>query len=252
MNCDSAHPPPIFNSTINIAINYWGMTRSTRFVYKSHHEKLFDVLKKCGINYDIYMHTWKTDKNIVWGDEVNIPINYEEYQLLTPTHYQIDEQSLFLESINFEDYFNQKIYDLYGGDTYREWRPYLIRNHLCALESQKRVTTMCINSNKKYDFVIYIRPDVEIQTAFPIDCLSKININDIAIPADNHYEGYNDRFAIIPFSVCEKYGKRIDEIIEFRNLKGRIVSEKYVKYIIEKYYDKVHFINFNFQITRPK
>jgi hypothetical protein len=197
------------------------------------------------------MHTWKTDKNIVWGNELNIPNDYDEYKLLNPTVYQIDDQSEFLDSICFEDYFNNELYKKYGGDTHHEWRPYLIRNHLCALESQKRVTTMCMNSNKTYDYVIYVRPDVEIYDEFPIQCLSKIKDNDIAIPSDEHHEGYNDRFAIVPFNMCEKYGKRIDEILEFRKLRGRIVSEKYVKYIIEKYFGNIHFINFKFAIVRP-
>ena len=77
------------NENINVAICYWGMTRSTRFVYKSHEEKLFNVLKKDGINFDVYIHTWKTDKNIIFGREVETPIDNEEYKLLNPTEYKI-------------------------------------------------------------------------------------------------------------------------------------------------------------------
>ena len=109
---------------------------------------------------------------------------------------------------------------------------------------------MVLNSKKIYDYVIYIRPDVMIHNLFNIDFLSLAKTS-ISIPDDEHHEGYNDRFAIVNFNECSNYGKRIDEIIEFRKKHGRIVSEKYVKYIINKYYTQLNFINFKFSIIRP-
>jgi len=239
------------NNNYKISICYFGMTRSTRFVYESHYNNVFNILKNNNIEFDIYIHSWKTDKNLIWSNEVNIPNDYEEYKFLNPTIYQLDVQDDFLKNINMEDYFNEELFNIYGGNTHDEWWPQLIRNHLCALESQKRVTEICLNTNKKYDFIMYIRPDVQIYDPFPLDCLKNIKKNDIIIPNNEHHEGYNDRFAVIPFNNCEKYGKRIDEIKEFRKSQGRIVSEKYVKYIINKYYENIHFIQFDFKIIRP-
>jgi hypothetical protein len=196
------------------------------------------------------MHTWETEEPLIWETKSPFPIDYEEYKLLTPNYYQIDKQSDFLNLLNFSDYFNEDLYNIYGGDTHHEWRPLLIRNHLCALESQKRVTDMVLNSKKIYDVVIYIRPDVMINNAFDIKFLS-LDKMSISVPCYDHYEGYNDRFAIVNFNECSNYGKRIDEIIEFRKNHGRIVSEKYVKYIIHKYYTQINFINFMFIIIRP-
>jgi hypothetical protein len=82
-----------------IAICYWGMTRSTRYVYKSHHENLFSVLKSSGLDIDIYIHSWKTDKNVIWGNTSSVPIDYEEYKLLEPTEYKLDDQQAYLDSI---------------------------------------------------------------------------------------------------------------------------------------------------------
>jgi hypothetical protein len=90
-----------------------------------------------------------------------------------------------------------------------------------------------------------------IETIFDINFLN-VNENAIHIPNDEHHEGYNDRFAILNYVDCCKYGKRIDEIIEFRKTNGRIVSEKYVKFIIVKYFKEVKFIDFKFSIIRPK
>jgi len=233
-----------------LAICYWGMTRSTRYVYGSHETHVFNVLKQNNIDYDVYIHTWKTDNNIIWEHDCGIENDYDEYKLLHPDFYGIDNQADFLNTICFPDYFNEELYNKYGGDTHHEWRPYLIKNHLCALESQKRVTNMMLSSNIKYDYVMYIRPDVEIHNPINIEWL---NINDcqIVLPDNEHHEGYNDRFAIVCYQDCHKYGKRIEEIIDFRKNNGRIVSEKYVKFIINKYFNNIRFVNFRFTIIRP-
>lgn len=235
---------------VNIAICYFGMTRSLKKVYKSHINNIFQVLTKNNILFDVFIHSWKTDKNIIWEKIINVPIDYQEYKLLNPKYYQLDNQNDFLQSIVFSDYFNESLYKKFGGDTHNEWRPGLIRNHLCALESQKRVTDMVLNTKITYDYIMYIRPDVEIITPFSPHFLN-ININEIAIPNYDHNKGYNDRFAIVHFEKCCLYGKRINEIIEFRKKNGRIVSEKYVKFILLKYFSKINFIDFKFNIIRP-
>jgi len=235
---------------VKIAICYWGMTRSTRLVYNSHTNNLFNVLKNNGIEFDVFIHTWETlvKNHIIWMNYCDIEIDYEEYKLLNPTFYKIDKQDEFLDTINFENYFNKDLFDKYGDSPY-EWIPGLIRNHLCALESQKRCYHMVLESNNSYDYILYIRPDVEITTPFDVNWLS--SEFDITIPSYDHYEGLNDRFAIIPFDKAEKYSTRIDEIIEFRQKRGRIVSEKYVKYIVDNYYPNVQYIDFMMKIIRP-
>jgi hypothetical protein len=216
----------------------------------SHRSHLFNVLKNNNIYYDIYMHTWKTDDNLIWENKSHLPIDYDEYKLLNPTYYKIDDQDNFLKSINFNDYFNQELYNIYGGDTGHEWRPLLIRNHLCALESLKRVTNMVLNKKKKYNYVIYIRPDVIIHNLFKINFFPSTEKN-ISIPNSHQNEGYNDTFAIVHYKNCNKYGKRIKEIIEFRKNNGRIVAEKYLKFIIDKYFDNVNFIDYHIEVIRP-
>jgi hypothetical protein len=141
------------------------------------------------------------------------------------------------------------LYEKYGGDTHNEWRPQLIMNHLCALESQKRVYNMVINNKIDYDFIFFIRPDMLFLNNLDISFLQ--NSFDIILLNYDHYEGLNDRFAILPFKKSEKYSTRIDEIIEFRKNYGRIVSEKYVKFIVKKYYPNIKFINTITKLVRP-
>ena len=159
---------------MNIAICSHGMTRSTRYVYESHINNLFTILRSNGIKFDTYMHTWKAKENKIWNTISPIPIDYNEYKLLNPTEYIIENQDEFIDSINFSEYFYRNIYDTIGHCTNGEWLPELIMNHLCALESQKRVTKMCLGSGKTYDAVLYIRPDVRIITPFSIQWLKSV------------------------------------------------------------------------------
>jgi hypothetical protein len=234
----------------NVAICYWGLTRSTKKVYESHKNNLFDVLKNNNITYDTYMHTWKTNNNFIWDKKSSVPIDYDEYKLLEPNYYEIDDQDLYLNSLTFSSYFKVELYVKYGGNTDKEWHPMLIRNHLCALESQKRVTDMVLKSGIKYDYILYIRPDVMITSLFDKKFFL-FNKKTITICNCDHFSGYSDLFAILHYDDCEKYGKRIDEIIEFRKTNGRITSEKYVKFITDKYFDNVNFVEFIFHIVRP-
>lgn len=243
---------------VRVAICYWGMTRSTRFVHHAHKSQMFDIFKNNQVDYDVYMHTWKTSKNMVWGVDWtatrNIPNDYNEYKLLNPTHYEFDDQDEFLKTIQFSDYFKKELYDTYGDHPDYEWRPELIRNMICALESQKRVTQISIDSQKKYDFMLYIRPDVDIYTPFLIDWFDLVKPGEIALTNESyrHFEGYNDKFALMRFGDCKLYADRLDGLKSYRDTKGRIVAEKYLKYVIEKNFSNVHFVNMTVRLIRPQ
>ncbi len=226
-----------------IAILYWGLTRSTKYVYETHRQHVFDILTQQGIPFDVYLHTWKTTDGRVWWNSPNIDPDYNEHELLCPTGYRIDDQNEYLDTIDFAQYF-------YEHEREQEWEPRLLQNHLCALESQRRVTTMCLNSNVKYTHVVYLRPDVRIIDDLPVFQIMACDGNRIILPDNNHYEGYNDRFAAMRFEAVLWYGYRNRRLMEFRQKWGRIVSEKYVKYVVDLYY-KPEFVCFRFVLVRP-
>jgi len=62
-----------------IAICYFGKTRSTRFIFKSHQKHLFELLKRVNIEYDIFMHNWKTYDNLIQRDSLKVPDDYRIY-----------------------------------------------------------------------------------------------------------------------------------------------------------------------------
>ena len=232
---------------MRIAICYFGLTRSTRKVYQTHHELLFAPLRGAGHSIDIYMHTWRTDAPCVWWTP-SPPLDYEEYKLLEPGTYKIEEQSEFTATLDFGQLFNEEVYRTIGDCPEGEWHPHLIFNHMCALESQKRSFQMAQASGVAYDHVIFVRPDVRLRVAFDPAWLS--SPYSIIIPDVDHFYGLNDRFAVIPFMAAAFYACRVDEIAEFRKSNGRIVSEKYVKFIIDKYYGKETQVTFPFELVR--
>lgn len=98
------------NHKIKIAVCYWGLTRSTSLVYESHFKNLFNVLTANGIDYDVFMHTWKLKgKQRIWENEINEAINYDEYKLLNPKYYKIEDQDDFTVSLDFDQYFYKEI-----------------------------------------------------------------------------------------------------------------------------------------------
>lgn len=239
----------------DFAILYFGLTRSLKNNYKSHQEHFFDILNKNGLSYRVFVHTWKTKNEFINWKKINNSSNEEnkDYNLLNPYEYKIESQDEFIDNVNFSDFFYENLWNINGHNYNGEWIPQLIKNHLCALESKKRGFEMIEENikkeNIKYKNVIFIRPDVEIYDDLP---LSKIIFQEktINIPNKDHYEGYNDRFAIMKYEDAHFYGKRINEIAEFRKNNGRIVSEKYVKFIIKKYNLQVNEIKFDFEIKR--
>lgn len=237
---------------MRIAICYWGLTRSTKKVYTSHYQNLFNILTKHNLEYDVFMHTWRTKgKQRIWNWHTDVPIDYEEYKLLEPRFYQIDDQDEFTNHLDFDKYY-------YGDFIERRldpgWsfdiRKDCILNHLCALESLKRVTEMVENTGNKYDLVIYVRPDIMLNNELPIEKIITSDF-DIYIPDFDHVGGYNDRFAVLVYKAASIYGKRIRGLAEFRRTHGYIHSETYVKYVCDANHLKVVLMPFYFDIIRP-
>lgn len=201
------------------------------------------------------MHTWKTkdDTQNIWENVITAKIDYSEYKLLSPDYYKLDNEDEFLESINMNDYFYKDVWQNIGHSSNGEWLPKMVSNHLCMLESQKQGFAMVKESILKGDrfkFIIFIRPDITIHNELPINIIID-NYNEIHVPNHSHGEGINDQFAVMNYNYANLYGNRIDELKDFRRNHGRIVGEKYCKFIILKNNMKMNEIDFQYSITRP-
>ena len=238
----------------DFAIIYFGLTRSIKKVYNSHYNNIFNVLKNNNLTYKIFMHTWKTknDEQRILRETIDKKIDYEEYKLLNPDYYKLEDQDIFTESINMDNYFFKDIFNKNGYCADGEWPPELILNHICALQSQKRGLEMVedfVKDGNTFKYVMFIRPDSKFKNPLLIKELN--TDKEIIVPKFKSNEGYNDRFAIIKYDKAHIYGKRINELHHFRKENGRIVSEKYLKFIINKYNLNLQKIKFKFISMRP-
>ena len=219
-----------------VVICFFGLTRSLKYNIKYLQKNIFDVLKQNGFDYDIFIHTYKKTglHNNNRANEFNTIIDNNEYKLLNPEKYEIDD----------EDDINEKIpFDLYKshGDPWKN--KYLsFHNYIKQLYSLYCVTGLWENNKLDYDAAIYIRPDVIVTKPLNIDNLLEYKQNTIYIPNHHHSGGYNDRFAYGSINTMITYGNRYKNGIEYSK-KKIFHAESFLKYILDKNKHNVIFDN---------
>jgi hypothetical protein len=237
----------------DFAIVYFGLTRSVKKTHESHKKYIFDILQKQNLTYKTFMHTWKIKDGTqnIRDTIISKKIDYEEYKLLSPHFYKLDDEDEFLKSIDMGLYFYKHVVEKSGDLS--EWSPKMVSNHVCMLESQKRGLSMIKQSvldGSIYKYIIFIRPDLQIYNEIPLEPILT-NPDIIHIPFDITPNGINDQCAIMNYEYAQLYGNRIDELAEFRKNHGRIVGEEYCKFILSKYNMKINLLDFKIQIIRP-
>ena len=222
----------------DIAFCYWGLPRAVKYTHENHENMVYDKMKDANLSYKIFMHTWSIEGDVqrIWQNNCKEKIDYEEYKLLNPDFYEITSQDDFLKTINMDDYFYQDVWDKKGHGQKGEWLSKLVKNHICALGSLRNVYNMVENAvnekGYKFKYIVFIRPDAYFTKPIQVDKTFPLKENTIVIPNFDHCEGYNDRFAICNYEDANIYAERLKDIAEFRKNKGRIVSEKYLKYTL--------------------
>jgi hypothetical protein len=239
----------------DFAVVYFGLTRSIKKTHQSHEDHVFNVFKTANMTYKTFVHTWKTrdDSQNVWTDTISQKIDYKEHELLRPDVYQLDDETEFLECVCMDNYFYKDVWNTIGHSGDGEWLPILVSNHVCMLESQKRGFQMVQSSvlnGDKYKFILFIRPDITIHNDLPLQNMISNN-NNIHVPNRFHNEGINDQVAMMSYDRAHHYANRIDEMADYRKHNGRIVGEKYLKFIIDKYNLGMLEMEFDYEITRP-
>lgn len=93
-----------------IAICFWGLTRSLKYTLQSIKENILDIISSYDINIDIYLHTYTFNSpyNNNRSKENNIILDFDEYLLLNPNFFLIEDQDQVKESLNLEEYRTHK------------------------------------------------------------------------------------------------------------------------------------------------
>jgi len=230
----------LYNKPPNIALCFYGLCRSTNYTIESINKYIFDALKKLKFTYDIYLHTYKvtTPYTNIRNSEENIMLNNDLYKLINPNVYKIDDQDIIKKELDFIKYRSK------GDPWLNNFKS--LDNLILGLYSLNQVTQLWKNSNKTYDYIIYIRPDVKFLSPLKLSFFMNLTNSNIILPDFDEYP-INDRFAIGKPNVMTLYGERYNNAYDY-SLTNKLHAEKYLNYILDK--NKIDVIKINFEFHR--
>lgn len=203
---------------MKVALCFWGLCRSTHYTVTSIQRNIFQALRSQGIAYDVFVHSYRLFRpytNTRTG-EINVQLRNTNWKLLEPLHATIENQDIIDTQLQLAKYRTQ-------GDPWREDENYspfqTLDNHIRALWSLHQVTFLWEMCEEPYDFVIYLRPDVEYIQPIQLEWFELATHNTIVIPAFHNFFGSNDRFALCRPNVARVYGHRFQEAYSYSKTK---------------------------------
>lgn len=234
--------------TVSVAICFFGLTRSLKYTLHSIQKMIVDPLRNAGIKYETYVHTYKIDKpySYKWGGEHNIKVDPNEYKLLNPDFFKIEDRDTVYKQIQPEKYRNHG--NPWGNQKQSGGQNdfSVLDNHLLSLWSQKQLTEMWTKNKDRYTHVMFCRPDVVYLVKISPDWFSFAS-RKLYIPNTALFENMNDKFAIGQCNEMIHYGNRFNDVFYYRqNFKG--ISEIFLLYVLNKY--KIKFQHINFYLLR--
>lgn len=229
---------------MKIAFAFWGITRSLKFTIDSINNKILDIFKKNKIEYTIFMHTYKLNNYINKRTHENIVnVDNEEYKLLNPDYIKINDQYKIKEKLNLNLYRTRR--DPWNTD-YNS-----VDNFILSMYSKKKVTKMIQNINIKYDYIIFLRPDVEYLDNFDLNFFKFVTNTSICIPNFHLFSQYqfNDRFCICNNETYRLYGDIFDQLLPLSKIQP-LHSETIIGSIMQNY--KLQIIRIAFRFLRVR
>jgi len=113
-------------------------------------------------------------------------------------------------------------------------------------QEYEKIYEILSSLNTSYAKYLFCRPDCLFEK--PLDNQILSTKYNICIPNFNHWNGYNDRFAILDTQGLKTYCSRYDHLIVNPQTYH---SEKYLKYTIDNSYNTLKlFDNFKFRLLR--
>jgi hypothetical protein len=194
---------------MKIALCFWGLTRSLKYTIHSIHENIFRPLADAQIEYTTFMHTYtmSTKYHNPRAGEINQILDFNEHGLLKPDVLQIDDQDEIKKQIQLEKYHS--LPDPWDSN-------YIcLDNFVCAMYSKKQLGIMVKNSGRKFDFIVYLRPDVRYLNKFDVRYFQHAHQNTICTPNFHLFPQLNDRFAIVQSCNLKLYSEMFDEMYEY-------------------------------------
>lgn len=235
-----------------VAILFYGLTRTLEKTLDSIKQNVFTPLDENGIHYDIFIHTYKIfgEYKNLWPyipgkDNTHYYKNEDVEELLKPKHYIFDDQEIIKNGIDFNKYHNHL--DNWTQIS-EELTKQLISNTIFSLYSQKRVVSMFDENKDNYDYVIIFRPDLQINNKLDVKYFEELNDNNIIVPNENWFRGFNPMFIIGKPNVISSYsGKLFDELQSVSEKQSIIPVEEY--YMLKAIEKKIFLVPKNISLT---
>ncbi len=215
---------------MQVALGFFGITRSLKFTIDSIKHNITDSLNELGYDFKIFLHTYALDSyNNVRTGESTTQIDNDEYKLLNPDYFVIENQDEVKKNLNLEQY--RKYPDPWNTQ-YDS-----VDNFILGQYSKMKLTKMIKDTKTKFDYIIFLRPDVEYLNKLEESFFKSVSNNRICIPDfDVKYEKswlwkFNDRFAITNYNNYRIYGELFHKLLsisKFMSLHSETVMARYL------------------------
>lgn len=215
-----------------IALILYGLPRQTHLTFRSIQSKIYDVLRRESVDFDVILHhvlylkPYSNSRN----NEHQAKINNSEWRLLQPDIQLSSEHDYFLES--HKDLIDEIL--TYGDPHHNDGNS--TRNELEALHSLKLATLVTKSSERNYTGMVILRPDLLYHDEINVTLLRWAMYNGaIVTPGWQTYGALNDRFSFGALEPMLDMGLRFDKILEFCRTTGRPwLAEDFVHWLIYK------------------
>lgn len=233
---------------MRVALCFWGLCRSTHLTIDSIRTHIFDALKQQNIEYDVFCHTYAIDHEYtnVRADEIRCMLRDDNWKLLQPTNILVEDQDEVDKRLQLESYRMKG--DAWADEPY--YIPYAtLDNHIRALWSLHQVGLLVERKNIRYDYIVFLRPDVTYLQPLKIEYFYQATYNTIVIPDFHHFYGSNDRFGICTPHVAKLYSHRFLEAYRY-SLQKQLHAEEYLTHTLQVAGIKIQSIPFRFRRIR--
>ena len=223
-----------------MCIMFFGLLRNLKVSLPTIRKNIFIELEKQGIEYDIYIHTYKINiLNCPRTGEYNIKYDNNQISLFKhpSTKFILDDQDEIDKKLRFPEILAKT--NPWPEDPSKTTMKNLIRQYY----SLKSVFEMVKNENKEYDGYLFLRPDMLYLDPIIINQSMNLPIdkyNFYSAPWDI-YGGVNDRFCLTSRYGAEIYASRLDEVYDEDNIHSETFLKKHLlKYNMKLFPLKLH------------
>lgn len=162
-----------------IAFLFWGLSRSLVYTHEGINKNLINIFKLSNYDVTIFQHFYVLLESYEnkRSKEKSCELDFSQYRLLNSNFFEFDLQEEVKKKMKLENY--REMGNPWSGKDYQT-----LDNFILASYSKMRVTRLMEISDLKFDYIFYVRPDLEILQPFPLEKMENIFENKQSQPDD--------------------------------------------------------------------